>query len=82
VLSHAQLHAITIRPASDRDERSLRELAALDSAAPLAGDVLLAESDAAPVAALELRSGRIVADPFRRTANEANLLRAVAGTAR
>ena len=82
MLSHAQLHDITIRPASDQDERSLRVLADLDSAHPLAGDVLLAENGSQPVAAIELDSGRVVADPFRRTANEANLLRILAGTAR
>lgn len=82
MLSHAQLHSITIRPASDRDARTLRDLAQLDSARPLAGEVLLAESDAQPIAAIEVDSGRVVADPFRRTAHEANLLRLMAGTAR
>ncbi len=82
MLSHAHLHSLTIRPASDRDARSLRVLAELDSAEPLDGDVLLAETGSGPLAAIELASGRVVADPFHHTAHEANLLRILAGTAR
>ncbi len=88
MFSHAHLATLTIRRAYDADQRSVADLAGLDSAPPLAGDVLLAESEGGPVAAIEVDSGRVVADPFRRTAEEADLLRArarqlrVAGAAR
>ena len=45
---------------------------------PLAGDVLLAEVDGEPVAALATRSGAVVADPFNRTAALVRALIAVA----
>jgi hypothetical protein len=76
VLSHAQLSSLTIRTAQPDDKRALNELAQLDSAAPLAGDVLVAEAGERPLAAIDLVSGRLVADPFRPTASEAALLRA------
>ena len=58
--------AVLIRVA-EPDERRIAELAALDSAPRLRGDALVAEVDGEPVAALELGSGRTIADPFRRT---------------
>jgi hypothetical protein len=64
---------ITIRNAYDREV--LARLAALDSSAPLSGDALVAESDGRAVAAIELGSGRTVADPFVRTADVVELLR-------
>ena len=80
MLSHAQLSTVntplTIRPALSGDERALADLARLDSAAPLDGDVLVAESEHNTLAAIDVVSGRLVADPFRRTAPEAALLRA------
>ncbi len=68
--------AVVLRPAHLRDAESLIRLAELDSAAPLDGDVLLAERDGRIVAARELRSGRIIADPFRPTADLLALLEA------
>lgn len=53
----------------------LERLAALDSQAPLHGEVLIAEVDGDPVAALSLGSGRLVADPFVHTAAVCDLLR-------
>lgn len=88
MFSNAHLATLTIRNASDADERSVADLAGLDSASPLAGQVLLAEGERGPVAAIEVDTGRVVADPFRRTAQETELLRArarqlrVAGAAR
>jgi hypothetical protein len=88
MFSNAHLATLTIRTARDTDVASVAQLAGLDSAPPLAGDVLLAEGEAGPVAAIELDTGRVVADPFRRTAEETDLLRArarqlrVAGAAR
>jgi hypothetical protein len=67
--------SVTIRRAYPDDEPALRRLAALDSAEPLSGEVLLAEVDAEPVAALAMESGAVIADPFRRTASIVDLLR-------
>ena len=89
MLSHAQLslatHPVTLRPARSEDARTLSDLAQLDSARPLSGEVLLAETESGPLAALELASGRTIADPFRRTAESVGLLRTfarLAGAAR
>lgn len=89
MLSHAQLslapQPLTLRPARSDDARTLTELAQLDSAEPLHGDVLLAETETGPLAAIELATGRAIADPFRRTADSVGLLRSfarVAGIAR
>jgi hypothetical protein len=66
---------IVIRRADASDARALTRLAALDSAAaPLAGpDVLIAEIDGQPVAALH--NGRAIANPFQATASVVELLR-------
>jgi hypothetical protein len=67
---------ITIRPSTDADGRALRELAALDSAPPIEGPVLVAELDDRPVAAISLDGRREIADPFVRTRELVALLRA------
>jgi hypothetical protein len=69
---------VLLRPAGSTDSRALNRLALLDSAQPLKGDVLLAEVDGEPVAALSTRSGAVVADPFKRTAALVRALVAVA----
>ena len=82
MLSNAQLSLVsplTIRPARNEDSRRLHDLASLDSARPLDGEVLLAETASGPVAAIELATGRSVADPFRRSAGTVGLLRARRG---
>ena len=66
---------ITIRPATAADGPALTRLAALDSAATPFGRVLLAAVDGKPRAALELREGKVVADPFAHTAELVELLR-------
>lgn len=66
---------ITIRPARTADTDALLRLAALDSQGALTGDTLLAEVCGDPVAALDLGSGRVIADPFRPTADLVELLR-------
>lgn len=73
MLSNA--HLLTIRRATTDDAETLRDLAGLDSAQPLRGDVLLAEGESGTFAALELESGRAVADPFRATDPAVGLLR-------
>jgi hypothetical protein len=69
------LREVLIRPAYPDDLDLLEHLAALDSEPPLDGDVLVAEVDGVAVAALSLRSGRTVADPFARTVAVCDLLR-------
>ena len=58
---------VTIRSAGADDRKLLRRLAALDSADAPVGDVLLAEVDGEARVALELGTGRVVADPFHRS---------------
>jgi hypothetical protein len=64
-----------LRPAGSADRRALARLAALDDAEQLHGDVMLAFSDGHAVAAMSLADGRVVADPFHRTADAVDLLR-------
>ena len=66
---------IAIRPALAADQLAVMRLAALDSQSAPAGPLLLAEQDGELVAALSLASGRVIADPFRRTAHLAELLK-------
>ena len=77
-----RLSPVTIRPARDQERSQLFDLAVLDSARPLTGEVLVAEVEGAPVAAAELGTGRTIADPFRPTADLVGLLRARAGQLR
>src|SRR4051812_14659487 len=72
--------SLTIRPARPvADDWALARLAALDSARPLTGDVLLAEADGRPVAAVSVADGRAVADPFQPSADTVAVLRIRAG---
>jgi hypothetical protein len=59
---------LLIRLAGPEDRPALDRLAGLDSQAPLQGDALIAKLDGVAVTALSLRDGRLVADPFKRTA--------------
>jgi hypothetical protein len=70
---------LVLRPATSADSYELERLAALDSARPLDGDVLLAFADGEVRAALSVDSGRAVADPFWPSAELVELLRAAAG---
>ena len=74
-MSHSQTPTIAIRAATSADARTLNRLAALDSAPVPNGPVLLAEVDGQAHAAIDLRDGRVVADPFERTADLTSLLR-------
>ena len=58
-----------LRLATEHDAADLRRLALLDSARPLTGRVLIGELDGTPAAALSLKTGRAVADPFLPTAD-------------
>jgi hypothetical protein len=57
--------AMTIRRADLADLAALDRLAALDSAYAPTGDVLVGEVGGELWAALEIDSGRVIADPFR-----------------
>lgn len=61
--------AILIRPGTGADSPALERLAQLDSASPLAGDVLVAERAGEPVAAITVETGSAIADPFQLTAD-------------
>ena len=67
--------ALTIRRAAAADAFALRRLAALDSAYPPTGDVLLAEMGDELWAAVSIDTGASVADPFRPSGDIVELLR-------
>lgn len=66
--------SIAIRFAEPRDQGRIDVIAALDSARPLDGDVLVAEVEDEAVAAIDLHNGRAVANPMRPTAEALRLL--------
>jgi hypothetical protein len=65
---------IVIRWAGDPDDAALRRLGELDGRRSPRGDVLLAEVDGTPRAALGLTDRRVVADPFSPTQDLVELL--------
>ena len=65
---------VTIRLARAEDARSLRRLAALDSAEVPSGALVVAEVSEELWAAVPLAGGRAIADPFRPTAELLRLL--------
>jgi hypothetical protein len=71
--------SLVLRSATADDAADLERLAALDSARPLAGEVVLAHVDGEVRAALSLESGRAVADPFYPSLELVPLLHAAAG---
>ncbi len=74
-MSHTITPTISLRAATSNDGRALTRLAALDSAEVPTAPVLMAEVDGEPQAALSLRDGQVVADPFAPTAELVSLLR-------
>jgi hypothetical protein len=70
---------ITIRRATDADARAVERLARLDSQRAPEGPHLVALAGDRFVAAVALRSGRVVADPFQATEPIVDLLRERAG---
>jgi hypothetical protein len=70
---------LTIRRADASDAGALVRLAALDSAFPPTGDVLLAEVGDELWAAVELDTGSAIADPFRPSGDLVDLLQLRAG---
>jgi hypothetical protein len=70
---------LVLRRATSADTFELARLAALDSARPLSGEVLVAAAGGELRAALSLETGRAVADPFWPSGELVDLLRAAAG---
>lgn len=68
--------SVTLRLAYPADQKRLVRLAEVDSSAPPAQPVLLAEVDGQLRAALALTNGAVVANPFHPTADLIELLRA------
>jgi hypothetical protein len=64
----------TIRRASADDASAIARLAALDSASPPTGELLLAEVDGELWAAVAIESGAGIADPFRPSGDLVELL--------
>ncbi|MFZ0377252.1 MAG: hypothetical protein WAL38_05430 [Solirubrobacteraceae bacterium] len=69
-----QKPVLALRVAHDDEGDVVRRIADLDNARTLNGEVLLALVDGEPVAARSLRDGRVVANPFVRTADAVALL--------
>lgn len=65
---------VTIRLSRPTDEPALSALAALDSTRLRARPVVVAEQEGELRAALALDSGKVIADPFHRTAELVDLL--------
>jgi hypothetical protein len=66
---------IAIRPATPDDAAAVERLAALDERPVPAGPLLLGVVDGEVSAAVAIRGGEAVADPFRPTAAVVDLLR-------
>ncbi len=67
--------AVLVRRATGRDAGRIRTLALLDDRRLSDGPHIVAELCGEVVAAISLSSGQVVADPFRRTRDAADLLR-------
>jgi hypothetical protein len=62
-------NAYVIRQATSADASVVQHLSVLDSARDLSGEeILIGEIAGEPVAAFSISSGRVVADPFKKTA--------------
>lgn len=69
-----QRREIVLRSAGAADAAALRQLAELADRPLPAGPILLAASDGDVVAALSSRTGELVTDPFRASADLVQLL--------
>ena len=65
---------ITVRHATTADAGRIREVAALDDRKLPSGPLFVAEADDEIVAVMPVAGGRVIADPFRRTAHLVALL--------
>jgi hypothetical protein len=75
-VAELQGRTVSFRYAEPGDRESLERLAALDTAAPLARPLLVAELDHAMVAAIGT-GGEVIADPFVPTSRLVRRLRAL-----
>jgi hypothetical protein len=66
--------SVTLRLASPEDGAALGRLVQLDSAASPTGPMLVAEAQGELVAAVPLNGGRVIANPFRPTAEVIRVL--------
>jgi hypothetical protein len=73
-MTQTETPSLVLRIAGDDETDAVRRLAQLDDAPTLSGEVLLAVLDGEPVAAKALSDGRVVANPFLRTADAVALL--------
>jgi hypothetical protein len=74
--------SLTIRPARPEDAQALRDLAQLDSRRLPAGELLVGEVDGRPLAAIDVVTREVVADPFVPTRELVALLAARADALR
>lgn len=74
VLTDLDFDDIRIRRAGEADAEAIRRLALLDSRPAPSGQVLVAEARGELLAAVGRGGTRLVADPFRPTADVARLL--------
>lgn len=68
--------SVTLRFGAPVDDKAIAQLAELDSSRPPRHPVLLAEVDGQVLAAIALSDDSVVANPFYRTADLIDLLRA------
>jgi len=66
---------VTLRLCCEQDARALRVLAERDSAQLPAGRMIAAQVGGELVAAISIETRRVIADPFRPTADAVELLR-------
>lgn len=66
---------LTLRTCGEGDAPGLRRLAERDSASVPPGTLLAADAGGELIAAISLGTGRVIADPFRPTADAVELLR-------
>lgn len=66
---------LTLRTCGEADAPGLRRLAERDSASVPAWPLLAADAGGELIAAISLGTGRVIADPFRPTADAVELLR-------
>jgi hypothetical protein len=66
---------IILQQATAAEDSALRELSQLDSARTVSRPALMAVVDGTLIAAISLRDGRVVADPFAETEAAVALLR-------
>jgi hypothetical protein len=72
--SNGNSGSVTIRAASTLDGAALRRVAQRDGRRVPEGELLVAEVDGELQAAIELATGKVIADPFRRTVELVRML--------